>query len=350
MAFNDTIVASYAYASASNLSLLPYSDNSPFIIESSGLGEKLLTTVTSTLVTLLQTTKNLTIPPTHLIRDQTTSYPFVFNSSSLLSTVFSSVPLTSTAFHTSLSSTTTSTTTTVTTTTTFIRFSPSSSVSYLPVGSATPSTTLRYKPVTSSSTYIPAENDYFLFKTNFHRIIRIVELFILSLTLPLYAIVLILFIEINIQHHRRKRMRSLMWTSNYLLVDFIGLLYEIVYVIIHLTGDLKIKSTFGLIYCQFQLYIPLYLTATMAYSLMAISIYRRRHFIRLDGQTRHSKRISFIMIACLWLIPLITSIIPASILTRFNIMKMFYHEHTNECQINYSYSSGVEAAYMFYRL
>ncbi|CAF4520295.1 unnamed protein product, partial [Didymodactylos carnosus] len=178
MAFNDTIIA--AYASASNLSLFPYSDNLPIVIESSGSGETLLTTASSTLITLIQTTKNLTLPSTHLI--QTTSYPFVANSSSLLSTIFSSLPLTSIVSPTSLS-----TNQSTTSTTTFTRSTASATVSYLPVVVATSSTTLshRYKTITSSSsTYIPTENDYFLFKTKFHRIIRIVELFILSLTLP----------------------------------------------------------------------------------------------------------------------------------------------------------------------
>ena len=67
-------------------------------------------------------------------------------------------------------------------------------------------------------------------------------------------------------------MRSLIWTSNYLLVDFLGLLYELIYVIIHLTGDVAHSSLIGRFYCQLQVYLPLYLTVLMAYSLTAISV------------------------------------------------------------------------------
>ena len=196
---------------------------------------------------------------------------------------------------------------------------------------------------------------------------RLVELFILSLTLPLYAIVLILFIELTVQRisanttisgggtrsrsqRRRQRMRSLIWTSNYLLVDFLSLLYELVYVIIHLTGDLALNSFAGRIYCQFQVYVPLYLTALMAYSLTAISIYRRRHFVNLNSATTRSNRQSFLLILALWIMPIITSILPAYLLTYLNVLRIAQHESTNECQISYTYGSTVVAIYMFYRL
>lgn len=196
---------------------------------------------------------------------------------------------------------------------------------------------------------------------------RLVELFILSLTLPLYAIVLILFIELTVQRissnttisgggtrsrsqRRRQRMRSLLWTSNYLLVDFLSLLYELVYVIIHLTGDLPLNSLPGRFYCQVQVYVPLYLTALMAYSLTAISIYRRRHFVNLNNQSSRSSRRSLILILALWIMPIITSILPAYLLTYLEILRITQHESTNECQISYTYGSTVVAIYMCYRL
>jgi hypothetical protein len=196
---------------------------------------------------------------------------------------------------------------------------------------------------------------------------RMVELCILSLTLPLYAIVFILFIELTVQRissnttisgggtrsrsqRRRQRMRSLIWTSNYLLVDFFGLLYEIIYVIIHLTGDLALNSLAGRCYCQLQVYLPLYLTALMAYSLTAISVYRRRHFVNLNNQTTQSTRRSVLLIITLWIVPIITSIIPAYLLTHFHILTITHHESTNECEISYTYGSTVVAIYMCYRL
>ena len=208
---------------------------------------------------------------------------------------------------------------------------------------------------------------YFLFSTSFNRIMRLVELFILSLTLPLYAIVLILFIELTVQRisananisgggtrsrsqRRRQRMRSLIWTSNYLIVDFLGLLYELVYVIIHLTGELALESVAGRFYCQLQVYLPLYLTALMAYSLTAISIYRRRHFVNLHSQVAQSTRRSLFCIVALWLMPLFTSIFPAVLLTQKKILQITQHETTNECQISYTYNSTVVAIYMCYRL
>lgn len=208
---------------------------------------------------------------------------------------------------------------------------------------------------------------YFLFKSPFNRILRLVELFILSLTLPLYAIVLILFIQLTVQRisanttisgggsrtrtqRRRQRMRSLIWTSNYLLVDFLSLLYELVYVIIHLTGDLALSSLAGRVYCQIQVYLPLYLTALMAYSLTAISIYRRRHFVNLNSSTTRSPGRSFLLILFLWIMPILTSILPAYLLTRWNILRITQHETTNECQISYTYGSTVVAIYMCYRL
>ena len=215
------------------------------------------------------------------------------------------------------------------------------------------------------TTLIPTK--YFVFKLPFHQIIRLVELCILSLTLPLYAIVFILFIELSVQRisanttisgggtrirslRRRQRMRSLIWTSNYLLVDFLGLLYEVIYVIIHLTGDLAVNSLAGRFYCQLQAYLPLYLTALMAYSLAAISVYRRRHFVNLNSQTTRSTKRSLTLVVILWIMPIITSIIPAYILTYNNVLRITQHELTNECQISYPYGSTIVAIYMCYRL
>ncbi|CAF4576186.1 unnamed protein product, partial [Rotaria magnacalcarata] len=70
--------------------------------------------------------------------------------------------------------------------------------------------------------------------------------------LPLYVIVFILFIRLTVSRisrntaisgggsrsrsqRRRQRLRSLIWTSNYLLVDFLNLLNELAYVIVHTT-------------------------------------------------------------------------------------------------------------------
>ena len=208
---------------------------------------------------------------------------------------------------------------------------------------------------------------YFFFKSPFNLTMRLVELFILSLTLPLYLIVLALFIELTVQRitsnatvsgggsrsrsqRRRQRMRSLIWTSNYLLVDFLSLLYELVYVIIHVTGNLSLNSFAGRFYCQAQVYLPLYLTALMAYSLAAISVYRRRHFVNWNSQAIQSTGRSFLLIGTLWFMPLITSIFPAYLLTRLNILRITQHETTNECQISYTYGSTVVAIYMCYRL
>jgi len=219
-------------------------------------------------------------------------------------------------------------------------------------------------PPTTSSSLL---DKYFLFKSPFNRTMRIVELSILSLTLPLYAVVFILFIELTVQRisknttisggnsrsstqRRRQRMRSLIWTSNYLLVDFLGLLYELIYVIIHLTGDLALNSLAGRFYCQLQVYLPLYLTVLMAYSLTAISVYRRRHFVALNNQSTRSSSRSLLLIMTLWIMPIITSIIPAYLLTYLNILRITQHETTNECQISYTYGSTVVGIYMFYRL
>jgi hypothetical protein len=219
-------------------------------------------------------------------------------------------------------------------------------------------------PPTTSSSLL---DKYFLFKSPFNRTMRTVELSILSLTLPLYAVVFILFIELTVQRiskntnisggnsrsstqRRRQRMRSLIWTSNYLLVDFLGLLYELIYVIIHLTGDLALNSLAGRFYCQLQVYLPLYLTVLMAYSLTAISIYRRRHFVALNNQSTRSSSRSLLLIMALWIMPIITSIIPAYLLTYLNILRITQHETTNECRISYTYGSTVVAIYMFYRL
>ncbi|CAF0836482.1 unnamed protein product [Adineta steineri] len=260
--------------------------------------------------------------------------------------------------HTTL--TTIATTSTITTTTTNIlqRLFNTTRLYPLPRLPHTPP-----PPPTTSSSLL---NKYFLFKSPFNRIMRIAELSILSLTLPLYAIVFILFIELTVQRiskntaisggnsrtrtqRRRQRMRSLIWTSNYLLVDFLGLLYELIYVIIHLTGDLALDSLAGRFYCQLQVYLPLYLTVLMAYSLTAISVYRRRHFVNLNSQSAISTGRSFILIIALWIMPIITSIMPAYLLTHLNILRITQHEITNECQISYTGSTAV-AIYISYRL
>jgi len=210
-------------------------------------------------------------------------------------------------------------------------------------------------------------NKYFMFKSPFNYIMRCVELFILSLTLPLYAIALLLIVELTVLHtstntaisggnsrsrsqRRRQRLRSLIWTSNYLLVDFLNLLYEVVYVIIHLAGQLPLKSFGGRFYCQLQIYLPLYLNVLMAYSLTAVSIYRRRHFVNLNNQIEQSITTSIFMISSLWIMPVITSILPTFLLVYLNILKITQHETTNQCQISYTYESNLEAIYIFYRL
>lgn len=255
---------------------------------------------------------------------------------------------------------TTTFTTTTTTTASNLLFRLFNTTRIFPL----PRPSIPNSPTTST---VPLANKYFLFKTPFNRILRMIELCILSLTLPLYAIVFILFIELTVQRissntaisgggsrirsqRRRQRMRSLIWTSNYLLVDFLGLLYEIIYVIIHLTGDLPLNSAAGRFYCQLQVYLPLYLTALMAYSLTAISVYRRRHFVNLNNQTTRSTKRSFLLVVILWIIPIITSILPAYLLTHANILRITQHETTNECQISYTYGSTVVAIYMCYRL
>jgi hypothetical protein len=88
----------------------------------------------------------------------------------------------------------------------------------------------------------------------------------------------------------------------------------------------------------------------MAYSLTAISVYRRRHFVNLNNQTSRSTSRSSLLIIALWVMPLITSIMPAYILTYLNILRIVQHEATNECQMSYTYGSTVVAIYMSYRL
>ncbi|CAF1304362.1 unnamed protein product [Adineta ricciae] len=219
-------------------------------------------------------------------------------------------------------------------------------------------------PLTTTPFFV---NKYFMFKSPFTYIMRCIELCILSLTLPLYAIVLILFIELTVirtssntavsggnsrsrTQRRRQHLRSLIWTSNYLLVDLLNLLYEVIYVIIHLSGQLRLKSLIGSLYCQFQVYVSLYLTVLMSYSLTAISIYRRRHFVNLTSQGERSNRKSAFMISSLWLMPMITLIFPTFLLVYSNILKITQHETTNQCQISYTYESNMEALYIFYRL
>jgi len=254
---------------------------------------------------------------------------------------------------TELISTTTIITTTTTTTTTTAAINPF----------------FRLLNTTKYSSHIrltSIKNTHFIFQLPYNRYMRMVELIILSLTLPLYAIVFILFIELTVQRissnttisgggtrsrsqRRRQRMRSLIWTSNYLLVDFLGLLYELLYIIIHLSGELTHNSFFGQFYCQLQIYLPLYLTVLMAYSLTAISVYRRRHFMNLNSQTNRSTGENLFLVLILWILPIITSIIPAYLLAYFNIIQIIQHETTNECQLYFSGSIRV-AIYMCYRL
>ncbi|CAF3591511.1 unnamed protein product [Rotaria sordida] len=258
-----------------------------------------------------------------------------------------------------------STITTITTTTTTTIITTTTTNKLLRLFNATRIFPLQRSTVTTTSSSLYKK--YFFFKSPFNRIMRIVELFILSLTLPCYAIVFILFIELTVQRissstaisgggsrsrtqRRRQRMRSLIWTSNYLLVDFLGLLYELIFVIIHLTGDLALGSLAGRFYCQLQVYLPLYLTVLMAYSLTAISIYRRRHFVNLHNETARSTKRSLFLIIALWIMPIITSIIPAYLLISLKILRIIQHEATNQCQISYTYGSTVVAIYMCYRL
>jgi hypothetical protein len=219
-------------------------------------------------------------------------------------------------------------------------------------------------PTTSTSSVL---NKYFIFNSISHHNLRCVELGISSLTLALYAIVFVLFLQITVlrisrntdisggdsrsrHQRRRQRMRSLIWTLNYLLVDVLTLIYEIIYLIIHLVGVLPLKSFAGRFYCQLQVYLPLYLTVLMAYSLTAISFYRRRHFVNLNNQILQSNLQLFLMISALWIMPLITSTIPTFVLVHLKILKITQHETTNQCQISYKYESDLEAMYIFYRL
>ncbi|CAF3382989.1 unnamed protein product [Rotaria socialis] len=220
---------------------------------------------------------------------------------------------------------------------------------------------------TTTSSSSSLLNKYFILKSQFHRDLRYGELAILSLALPLYAIVFILFIRLTVSRisrntaisgggsrsrsqRRRQRLRSLIWTSNYLLVDFLNLLNELAYVVVHTTGQLRLKSFVGRFYCQLQVYVPLYLTVLMAYSLTAISIYRRRHFVNLNSQVARSNMRSILLMIALWILPILTSIIPTFLLAYFKILKVTQHETTNQCQISYTYESSVEAVYIFYRL
>jgi hypothetical protein len=88
----------------------------------------------------------------------------------------------------------------------------------------------------------------------------------------------------------------------------------------------------------------------MAYSLTAISIYRRRHFVSLNSKTTRTTSKSIILIGALWIVPILTSIIPVFLLTHLNILKIIQHESTNQCQISHTYVSTPEAIYIFYRL
>lgn len=208
---------------------------------------------------------------------------------------------------------------------------------------------------------------FFIFQSSFNRQIRYGELAILSLALPLYVIIFLLFLELTILRVSRntaisggrsrsrtqrsqQRLRSLIWTSNYLLVDFLNLLYEVAYVIIHLSGILPLETFAGRFYCQIQVYIPLYLTVLMAYSLTAISIYRRRHFVNLNRRISRSFKGNILMISALWVMPIITAIIPSYVLVYCNILQITHHETTNQCQISYTYQSNIEAIYIVYRL
>ena len=208
---------------------------------------------------------------------------------------------------------------------------------------------------------------FFIFQSSFNRQIRYAELAILSLALPLYVIIFLLCMELTFlqvsrntaisggrsrsrTQRTRQRLRSLMWTSNYLLVDFLNLLYEVAYVIIHLSGILPLDSFAGRLYCQMQVYIPLYLTVLMAYSLTAISIYRRRHFVNLNRRISRSFKGNILMISALWIMPIITAILPSFVLVYWNILRITHHETTNQCQISYTYESNLEAIYIFYRL
>lgn len=225
----------------------------------------------------------------------------------------------------------------------------------------------RIYPHIRSSLVTTTQAKYFIFQSTLNRNMRYTELALLSLTLPIYAIVFMLLIELTIlrisrntaisgggsrirTQRRREHMRSLIWTSNYLIVDLLNLTYELVYLTIHLTGLLPLKSSFGHFYCQLQIYLPLYLTVLMAYSLTSISIYRRRHFVNLNNRANQSNIQSFIMISALWIMPLFTSIMPAYLLIHSNILRITQHETTNQCQILYTYESNIQAVYIIYRL
>ena len=219
-------------------------------------------------------------------------------------------------------------------------------------------------PTTSIASVL---NEYFIFKSVFHHTLRLFQLFILGLTLTLYAIIFVLFIQLTVSRinkntavsgggsrsrsqKRRQRIQSLIWTLNYLLVDVLNLIHEMIYLIIHLVGLLSLKSFTGRFYCQLQVYFPLYLTVLMAYSLTAVSIYRRRHFVNLNNRVAQSNFKICLMISTLWIIPLITSILPTFLLVYLKILKITQHEKTNQCQISYTYESNIEAIYICYRL
>jgi hypothetical protein len=212
-----------------------------------------------------------------------------------------------------------------------------------------------------------SSNKYFIFQSSFNRKIRYAEIPILSLALPLYAVVFALFIELMVLRISRntaisggssrsriqrsqQRMRSLIWTLNYLIIDFLNLFYEIIHVSIHLSGILALESISGRFYCQLQIYLPLYLTVLMAYSLTAISIYRRRHFVNLTSRATQTFKKSFLMICALWIMPIVTIILPALLLVYFKILKITNHETTNQCQFSLTYQSNMEAIFIFYRL
>jgi len=201
-------------------------------------------------------------------------------------------------------------------------------------------------PTTSKASIL---NEYFIFNSVLQNTLRLFQLFILGLTLTLYAIIFILFIQLTIyrintytvtsggrsrtqSQRRRERMHSLIWTLNYLLVDVLNLINEMIYLGIHLVGLLSLKSRAGRFYCQLQIYVPLYLTVLMAYSLTAISVYRRRHFVNLNNQATRSTSRSTLLIIALWIMPILTSIFPAYLLTRLKILRITQHETTNECQ------------------
>lgn len=241
------------------------------------------------------------------------------------------------------------------------------------IGTSTPNVffrlfnSTRTYPVLRLPLLSTTQTKYFIFQSTLNRNMRYTELAILSLTLPVYAIIFMLLIELTIvrisrntdisgggsrtrSQQRREHMRSLIWISNYLIVDFLNLLYEITYLTVHLSGILSLKSLVGHFYCQLQVYLPIYLTVLMAYSLTSISIYRRRHFVNLNNRKIQSNIRSFIMVSALWIMPIFTSIIPAYLLVYSNILRITQHETTNQCQISYTYESNIQAIYIVYRL